>query len=177
MSSPQDALNIATATAVLVQALAAALQQHTLQPALQTKVTLLPFWSHDQAARFQNSQLLRPRPSAEPDSLGSRRSLQQSQTHLAHVDPCSRTRLTWLTWIPAAEPDSLGSRGSLQQSQTHLAHVDPCSRTTLTWLTWIPAAEPDSLGSRGSLQQSQTHLAHVDPCSRTRRTWLMWIFA
>jgi hypothetical protein len=36
MSSPQDALNIATATAISVQALAAALQQHTLQPALQT---------------------------------------------------------------------------------------------------------------------------------------------
>jgi hypothetical protein len=36
MSSPQDALNIATATAASVQALVAALQQHTLQPALQT---------------------------------------------------------------------------------------------------------------------------------------------
>jgi hypothetical protein len=36
MSSPQDALNIATAAAASVQALAAALQQHTLQPALQT---------------------------------------------------------------------------------------------------------------------------------------------
>jgi hypothetical protein len=41
MSSPQDALNIATAASV--QALAAALQQHTLQPALQTMVTLPPF--------------------------------------------------------------------------------------------------------------------------------------
>jgi hypothetical protein len=40
-SSPQDALNIATAASV--QALAAALQQHTLQPALQTKVTLPQF--------------------------------------------------------------------------------------------------------------------------------------
>jgi hypothetical protein len=49
---------------------------------------------------------------------------QQSQTHLVHEDPCSRARLTWLTWIPAAEPDSLGSRGSLQQNQTHMAHVD-----------------------------------------------------
>jgi hypothetical protein len=38
MSSPQDALNIATATAASVQALAAALQQHTLQPNQQTKV-------------------------------------------------------------------------------------------------------------------------------------------
>jgi hypothetical protein len=36
MSSPRDALNAATATAVSVQALAAAIQQHTLQPALQT---------------------------------------------------------------------------------------------------------------------------------------------
>jgi hypothetical protein len=36
-----------------VQALAAVLQQHTLQPALQTKVTLPPFWSHDPAAWFQ----------------------------------------------------------------------------------------------------------------------------
>jgi hypothetical protein len=36
MSSPQDALNIATAAAASMQALAAALQQHTLQPALQT---------------------------------------------------------------------------------------------------------------------------------------------
>jgi hypothetical protein len=36
MSSSQDALNIATATAISVQTLAAALQQHTLQPALQT---------------------------------------------------------------------------------------------------------------------------------------------
>jgi hypothetical protein len=54
MSPPQDALNIATATAASVQALAAALQQHTLQPALQTKVTLPPFWSHDLAAWFQH---------------------------------------------------------------------------------------------------------------------------
>jgi hypothetical protein len=54
MSSPQDALNIATANAASVQALAAALQQHTLQPALQTKVTLLQFWSHDPAAWFQH---------------------------------------------------------------------------------------------------------------------------
>jgi hypothetical protein len=36
MSSPQDAINTATATAASVQALVAALQQHTLQPALQT---------------------------------------------------------------------------------------------------------------------------------------------
>jgi hypothetical protein len=43
MSSPQDALNIATATAASVQALATALPQHTLQPALQTKVTLPQF--------------------------------------------------------------------------------------------------------------------------------------
>jgi hypothetical protein len=43
MSSPQDALNIATAASV--QALASAVQQHTLQPqpALQTKVTLPQF--------------------------------------------------------------------------------------------------------------------------------------
>jgi hypothetical protein len=54
MSSPQDALNIATATAASVQALAAALQQHTLQPNQQTKVTLPPFWSHDPAAWFQH---------------------------------------------------------------------------------------------------------------------------
>jgi hypothetical protein len=54
MSSPQDALSIATATAALVQALPAALQQHTLQPALQTKVTLPQFWSHDPAAWFQH---------------------------------------------------------------------------------------------------------------------------
>jgi hypothetical protein len=52
MSSPQDALNIATAASV--QALAAALQQHTLQPAPQTKVTLPQFWSHDPAAWFQH---------------------------------------------------------------------------------------------------------------------------
>jgi hypothetical protein len=37
-----------------VQALAAALQQHTLQPAQQTKVTLPTFWSHDPAAWFQH---------------------------------------------------------------------------------------------------------------------------
>jgi hypothetical protein len=37
-----------------VQALTAALQQHTLQPALQTKVTLPQFWSHDPAAWFQH---------------------------------------------------------------------------------------------------------------------------
>jgi hypothetical protein len=45
MSSPQEVLNIANATAASVQALAAALQQHTLQPqpALQTKVTLPQF--------------------------------------------------------------------------------------------------------------------------------------
>jgi hypothetical protein len=54
MSSPQDTLNIATTTATSVQPLAAALQQHTLQPALQTKVTLPPFWSHDPAAWFQH---------------------------------------------------------------------------------------------------------------------------
>jgi hypothetical protein len=54
MSSPQDALNIATATAASVQALAAALQQHTLQPNQQAKVTLPPFWSHDPAAWFQH---------------------------------------------------------------------------------------------------------------------------
>jgi hypothetical protein len=41
MSSPQDALNIANATAASVQALAAALQQHTLQPDNQPKVTLV----------------------------------------------------------------------------------------------------------------------------------------
>jgi hypothetical protein len=52
MSSPQDALNIATSTAASVQALAAALQQHTLQPAHQPKVTLTQFWSHDPAAWF-----------------------------------------------------------------------------------------------------------------------------
>jgi hypothetical protein len=38
MSSPQDALNIATATAASVQALAAALQQHSLQTSQQPKV-------------------------------------------------------------------------------------------------------------------------------------------
>jgi hypothetical protein len=54
MSSPQDALNIATATAASVQALAAALQQHTLQPNQQTKVTLPSFWTHDPAAWFQH---------------------------------------------------------------------------------------------------------------------------
>jgi hypothetical protein len=53
MSSPQDALNIATATAASVQALAAALQQHSLQPGLQ-KVTLPPFWPQDPAAWFQH---------------------------------------------------------------------------------------------------------------------------
>jgi hypothetical protein len=54
MSSPQDALNISTATAASVQALAAALQQHTLQPAHQTKVMLPQFWSHDPSAWFQH---------------------------------------------------------------------------------------------------------------------------
>jgi hypothetical protein len=49
-----DALHIATATAASVQALAAALQQHSLQPGLQTKVTLPPFWPHDPAAWFQH---------------------------------------------------------------------------------------------------------------------------
>jgi hypothetical protein len=53
MSSPQDALNVATAAAASVQALAAALQQHTLQPA-QQKVTLPTFWSHDPNAWFQH---------------------------------------------------------------------------------------------------------------------------
>jgi hypothetical protein len=38
----------------LVQALAAALQQHSLQPGLQTKVTLPPFWPNDPAAWFQH---------------------------------------------------------------------------------------------------------------------------
>jgi hypothetical protein len=37
-----------------VQALAAALQQHTLQPANQTKVTLPTFWSHDPNPWFQH---------------------------------------------------------------------------------------------------------------------------
>jgi hypothetical protein len=54
MSSPQDALHIATATAASVQALAAALQQHSLQPGLQTKVTLPPFWPNDPVAWFQH---------------------------------------------------------------------------------------------------------------------------
>jgi hypothetical protein len=49
-----DALHIATATAASVQALAAALQQHSLQPGLQTKMTLPPFWPHDPAAWFQH---------------------------------------------------------------------------------------------------------------------------
>jgi hypothetical protein len=50
----QDALHLATATASSVQALAAALQQHSLQPGLQTKVTLPPFWPQDPAAWFQH---------------------------------------------------------------------------------------------------------------------------
>jgi hypothetical protein len=50
MASPQDALQLATATAASVQALAAILQQHSLQPGLQTKVTLPPFWPQDPAA-------------------------------------------------------------------------------------------------------------------------------
>jgi hypothetical protein len=50
----QDALHIATATAASVQALAATLQQHSLQPGLQTKVTLPPFWPQDPAAWFQH---------------------------------------------------------------------------------------------------------------------------
>jgi hypothetical protein len=54
MSSPQDALHIATATAASVQALAAALQQHSLQPSQQQKVTLPPFWPQDPAAWFQH---------------------------------------------------------------------------------------------------------------------------
>jgi hypothetical protein len=54
MSSPQDALHLATATAASVQALAAALQQHSLQPGLQNKVTLPPFWPQDPAAWFQH---------------------------------------------------------------------------------------------------------------------------
>jgi hypothetical protein len=54
MASSQDALQLATATAASVQALAAALQQHSLQPGLQTKVTLPPFWPHDPAAWFQH---------------------------------------------------------------------------------------------------------------------------
>jgi hypothetical protein len=53
MSSPQDAFNIATATAASVQALAAALQQHSLQPGLQ-KMALPPFWPQDPAAWFQH---------------------------------------------------------------------------------------------------------------------------
>jgi hypothetical protein len=48
----QDAIHIATAASV--QALATALQQHSLQPALQTKVTLPPFWPQDPAAWFQH---------------------------------------------------------------------------------------------------------------------------
>jgi hypothetical protein len=54
MSSPQDALNNATATAASVQALAAALQQHSMQPGFQQKVTLPPFWPQDPAAWFQH---------------------------------------------------------------------------------------------------------------------------
>jgi hypothetical protein len=54
MSSPQDAINIATATAASVQALAAALQQHSIQPGLQHKVTLPPFWPQEPAAWFQH---------------------------------------------------------------------------------------------------------------------------
>jgi hypothetical protein len=42
------------ATAASVQALAAALQQHSLQPAIQPKVTLPPFWPQDLAAWFQH---------------------------------------------------------------------------------------------------------------------------
>jgi hypothetical protein len=53
MSSPQDAINVATAAAASVQALAAALQQHSLQPGLQ-KVTLPPFWPQDPTAWFQH---------------------------------------------------------------------------------------------------------------------------
>jgi hypothetical protein len=54
MSSPQDALHIATATAALVQELAATLQQHSLQTGQQPKVTLPPFWPQDPAAWFQH---------------------------------------------------------------------------------------------------------------------------
>jgi hypothetical protein len=50
----QDALHLATATAASVQALAAALQQNSLQPGLQTKVTLPPFWPQDPTAWFQH---------------------------------------------------------------------------------------------------------------------------
>jgi hypothetical protein len=49
-----EALHLATATAASVQALAAALQQHSLQPAIQPKVTLPPFWPQDPAAWFQH---------------------------------------------------------------------------------------------------------------------------
>jgi hypothetical protein len=49
-----EALNLATATAASVQALAAALQQHSLQPGLQPKVILPPFWPQDPAAWFQH---------------------------------------------------------------------------------------------------------------------------
>jgi hypothetical protein len=48
----QDALHIATAASV--QALATALQQHSLQPGMQTKVTLPPIWPQDPAAQFQH---------------------------------------------------------------------------------------------------------------------------
>jgi hypothetical protein len=50
----QYALHIATTTAASVQALATALQQHSLQPGLQTKVTLPAFWLQDPAAWFQH---------------------------------------------------------------------------------------------------------------------------
>jgi hypothetical protein len=49
-----EALHLATATAASVQALAATLQQHSLQPGLQTKVTFPPFWPQDPAAWFQH---------------------------------------------------------------------------------------------------------------------------
>jgi hypothetical protein len=52
--SHSEALHLATATAASVQALAAALQQHSLQPGLQHKVTLPPFWPQDPAAWFQH---------------------------------------------------------------------------------------------------------------------------
>jgi hypothetical protein len=52
--SDNQALHLATATAASVQALAAALQQHSLQPGLQHKVTLLPFWPQEPVASFQH---------------------------------------------------------------------------------------------------------------------------
>jgi hypothetical protein len=53
-TSNNPALDLATATAASVQALAAALQQHSLQSGPQFKVTLPPFWPQDPVGWFQH---------------------------------------------------------------------------------------------------------------------------